>query len=240
MLILILTVATKEEMSQARLPLAYRDSCAHLLIPLNRCRYEEYYLPWKCEVRDILNSLVNWNFFVDMNLIFLLGNYRMRDTLTRNANTSSSRSVLRRWRNWRLRKRPRRVRSRGVSIQMGEGGKGERWKERKGEGERDYGYHLYREEETWYKDIQRQKEQHPVDWLTDWTESIGLFNSSLHHFLFDFIRFSLRYTHHIIPFFKSIHDRCTHHKTWNHCHPWRPEAIRPNRIPSQTDTDIIV
>ena len=44
------TAATKQEMSDARLPLAYRDSCAHLLIPLNRCRYEEYYLPWKCEV----------------------------------------------------------------------------------------------------------------------------------------------------------------------------------------------
>ncbi|KAK3209927.1 hypothetical protein GRF29_44g1057185 [Pseudopithomyces chartarum] len=41
--------ATREEMSAARLPLAYRDSCAHLLIPLNRCRFEEYYLPWKCE-----------------------------------------------------------------------------------------------------------------------------------------------------------------------------------------------
>jgi len=37
-------------MSAARLPLAYRDSCAHLLIPLNRCRHEEFYLPWKCEV----------------------------------------------------------------------------------------------------------------------------------------------------------------------------------------------
>jgi NADH dehydrogenase (ubiquinone) 1 beta subcomplex subunit 7 len=45
------TEATREEMSAARLPLAYRDSCAHLLIPLNRCRHEEYYLPWKCEVR---------------------------------------------------------------------------------------------------------------------------------------------------------------------------------------------
>jgi hypothetical protein len=42
--------ATREEMSAAKLPLAYRDSCGHLLIPLNRCRYEEYYLPWKCEV----------------------------------------------------------------------------------------------------------------------------------------------------------------------------------------------
>ncbi|EOO04184.1 putative nadh-ubiquinone oxidoreductase b18 subunit protein [Phaeoacremonium minimum UCRPA7] len=41
--------ATREEMSAAKLPLAYRDNCAHLLIPLNRCRFETYYLPWKCE-----------------------------------------------------------------------------------------------------------------------------------------------------------------------------------------------
>ncbi|KAK3672371.1 hypothetical protein LTR78_007678 [Recurvomyces mirabilis] len=40
--------ATREQMSEARVPLAYRDACAHLLIPLNRCRYESYYLPWKC------------------------------------------------------------------------------------------------------------------------------------------------------------------------------------------------
>lgn len=39
-----------EEMSAARLPLAYRDTCAHLLVPLNRCRYDTFYLPWKCEV----------------------------------------------------------------------------------------------------------------------------------------------------------------------------------------------
>ncbi|KAI4736523.1 hypothetical protein E4T44_15250 [Aureobasidium sp. EXF-8845] len=44
------TPASREEMSDARLPLAYRDTCAHLLIPLNRCRHNEYYLPWKCEV----------------------------------------------------------------------------------------------------------------------------------------------------------------------------------------------
>ncbi|KAK2754703.1 hypothetical protein FQN54_006836 [Arachnomyces sp. PD_36] len=43
------TTPSAQAMSDARLPLAYRDSCAHLLIPLNRCRYEEYYLPWKCE-----------------------------------------------------------------------------------------------------------------------------------------------------------------------------------------------
>ncbi|KAK3722451.1 hypothetical protein LTR37_002443 [Vermiconidia calcicola] len=43
------TQATREEMSAARLPLAYRDSCAHLLIPLNKCRYDNYFLPWRCE-----------------------------------------------------------------------------------------------------------------------------------------------------------------------------------------------
>ncbi|MCJ1448816.1 MAG: hypothetical protein MMC23_009335 [Stictis urceolatum] len=41
--------ATREEMAKAQLPLAYRDNCAHLLIPLNKCRKETYYLPWKCE-----------------------------------------------------------------------------------------------------------------------------------------------------------------------------------------------
>ncbi|KAK5112071.1 hypothetical protein LTR85_011652 [Meristemomyces frigidus] len=43
--------ATREEMSAARLPLAYRDSCAHLLIPLNKCRYDNYYMAWRCMVR---------------------------------------------------------------------------------------------------------------------------------------------------------------------------------------------
>ncbi|KAI1501339.1 NADH-ubiquinone oxidoreductase B18 subunit-domain-containing protein [Biscogniauxia marginata] len=41
--------ATREEMRDAKVPLAYRDSCANLLIPLNRCRGDTYYLPWKCE-----------------------------------------------------------------------------------------------------------------------------------------------------------------------------------------------
>ncbi|KAH8424272.1 NADH dehydrogenase [ubiquinone] 1 beta subcomplex subunit 7 [Aspergillus melleus] len=43
------TTASRQEMSDARLPIQYRDTCAHLLIPLNRCRQQEYYLPWKCE-----------------------------------------------------------------------------------------------------------------------------------------------------------------------------------------------
>ncbi|RUP45085.1 NADH-ubiquinone oxidoreductase B18 subunit-domain-containing protein [Jimgerdemannia flammicorona] len=36
-------------MADARIPLEYRDYCAHLLIPLNKCRYQTFYLPWKCE-----------------------------------------------------------------------------------------------------------------------------------------------------------------------------------------------
>lgn len=40
--------ATNDEMKAARLDIAYRDYCAHLLIPLNKCRHETFYLPWKC------------------------------------------------------------------------------------------------------------------------------------------------------------------------------------------------
>ena len=40
--------ATAAQMSAARLDVAYRDYCAHLLIPLNACRHETFYLPWKC------------------------------------------------------------------------------------------------------------------------------------------------------------------------------------------------
>ncbi|CAN1152087.1 NADH dehydrogenase [ubiquinone] 1 beta subcomplex subunit 7, partial [Linum perenne] len=42
-------IATQAEMVEARVPMAYRDQCAHLLIPLNKCRQSEFYLPWKCE-----------------------------------------------------------------------------------------------------------------------------------------------------------------------------------------------
>ncbi|KIX05499.1 uncharacterized protein Z518_06371 [Rhinocladiella mackenziei CBS 650.93] len=41
--------ASREAMSEARLPLQYRDSCANLLIPLNKCRHETAWMPWKCE-----------------------------------------------------------------------------------------------------------------------------------------------------------------------------------------------
>lgn len=41
-------VATAEEMRAARIDPAFRDYCAHLLIPLNECRHRTAYLPWKC------------------------------------------------------------------------------------------------------------------------------------------------------------------------------------------------
>lgn len=37
-------------MSANKVPLPYRDSCAHLLIPLNNCRFDNFYLPWRCMV----------------------------------------------------------------------------------------------------------------------------------------------------------------------------------------------
>jgi NADH dehydrogenase (ubiquinone) 1 beta subcomplex subunit 7 len=40
--------ATHAEMREARVPIAMRDYCAHLLIPLNKCRQATMYLPWKC------------------------------------------------------------------------------------------------------------------------------------------------------------------------------------------------
>jgi NADH dehydrogenase (ubiquinone) 1 beta subcomplex subunit 7 len=33
-----------------QVPPQFRDFCAHLLVPLNRCRLGTGFLPWKCEV----------------------------------------------------------------------------------------------------------------------------------------------------------------------------------------------
>ena len=41
--------AAQEEVKKARVPMANRDYCVDVLIPLNECRRENYYLPWKCE-----------------------------------------------------------------------------------------------------------------------------------------------------------------------------------------------
>ncbi|CAO1615956.1 unnamed protein product [Sympodiomycopsis kandeliae] len=40
--------ASLEECQAARLPLAWRDQCSALAIPLNKCRKQTLYAPWKC------------------------------------------------------------------------------------------------------------------------------------------------------------------------------------------------
>lgn len=104
-------------MRDAKLPIAYRDSCANLLIPLNNCRFETYYLPWKCEVglydfyglseqdasteenrlgkpslrHDIHGTLVDgYRTYAD-------GKNSKRDTHMKSASTSNSRSGWPRW-----------------------------------------------------------------------------------------------------------------------------------------------
>lgn len=39
---------TRQQMKDARLPLNFRDYCAHILIPLNECRRETWFSPYKC------------------------------------------------------------------------------------------------------------------------------------------------------------------------------------------------
>lgn len=41
--------ATPEAMMDAKIDIAFRDQCAGLLIPLNKCRRATYYAPYKCE-----------------------------------------------------------------------------------------------------------------------------------------------------------------------------------------------
>ncbi|ETW84650.1 hypothetical protein HETIRDRAFT_314750 [Heterobasidion irregulare TC 32-1] len=43
------TTASQEELKTNKVPIAWRDQCSALLIPLNVCRKDKYYLPWECE-----------------------------------------------------------------------------------------------------------------------------------------------------------------------------------------------
>jgi NADH dehydrogenase (ubiquinone) 1 beta subcomplex subunit 7 len=38
-----------EAIKAARVPIANRDKCAHLLIPLNKCRRASYFSPYACQ-----------------------------------------------------------------------------------------------------------------------------------------------------------------------------------------------
>jgi hypothetical protein len=56
---------TAEEMSAARLPMAYRDGCAGLLIPLNKCRRESWYAPWSCQEERHSYEKCQYNDFME-------------------------------------------------------------------------------------------------------------------------------------------------------------------------------
>ncbi|KAL8343416.1 hypothetical protein RB601_004344 [Gaeumannomyces tritici] len=94
--------ATREEMRDANLPIQYRDSCAHLLIPLNRCRSATYYLPWKCEVRPAETATAGSE-IVSKSPRHVsaraadTARYRTRGTATKSASTTSSSSGWPRW-----------------------------------------------------------------------------------------------------------------------------------------------
>ncbi|CAK0786252.1 hypothetical protein CVIRNUC_009465 [Coccomyxa viridis] len=40
---------SQEELRKEKVFVGHRDFCAHLLVPLNKCRRKTLYLPWKCE-----------------------------------------------------------------------------------------------------------------------------------------------------------------------------------------------
>jgi len=42
-------MATPQEMADNNVPMHVRDYCAHILIPLNKCRRKTMYFPGKCE-----------------------------------------------------------------------------------------------------------------------------------------------------------------------------------------------
>ena len=47
-IILTLIIVSHDEMKKNQIPIPFRDRCAKLLIPLNKCRKNGGYLPWTC------------------------------------------------------------------------------------------------------------------------------------------------------------------------------------------------
>eukprot|EP00030_Apusomonadida_sp_AF-17_P001098 a179382_244.p2 GENE.a179382_244~~a179382_244.p2 ORF type:complete len:108 (+),score=25.19 a179382_244:48-326(+) len=39
---------SEAELDAAHIDHSFRDSCAHILVPLNKCRRETKFAPWKC------------------------------------------------------------------------------------------------------------------------------------------------------------------------------------------------
>lgn len=51
---------TWEEMNEAELSYKHRDYCAHLFIPLRKCKQQNYYSPWACKAEHHLWELCQY------------------------------------------------------------------------------------------------------------------------------------------------------------------------------------
>jgi len=61
-----------EELALNQIPQQNRDVCAHLLIPLNRCRRANFYLPFKChDERHSYEACLYKEYIVMAALVFL-------------------------------------------------------------------------------------------------------------------------------------------------------------------------
>ncbi|KAG5727525.1 hypothetical protein E4T56_gene12225 [Termitomyces sp. T112] len=43
------TTASQADLKAHQVPLGWRDSCSALLLPLNVCRKQNFYMPWECD-----------------------------------------------------------------------------------------------------------------------------------------------------------------------------------------------
>jgi NADH dehydrogenase (ubiquinone) 1 beta subcomplex subunit 7 len=73
-------VATEEQLQRAKIPVAYRDYCSHLLIALNDCRLKEYWMPWKCEHERHSYEMCEYDEYVFFFLLARLFLYRTKLT----------------------------------------------------------------------------------------------------------------------------------------------------------------
>lgn len=60
-----------EELRKNHVPLAYRDVCAHLLIPLNKCREQTRFMPWKCEDERHTYEKCQYELYVHIRITLL-------------------------------------------------------------------------------------------------------------------------------------------------------------------------
>uniref|UniRef100_A0A1J3JUN4 NADH dehydrogenase [ubiquinone] 1 beta subcomplex subunit 7 n=1 Tax=Noccaea caerulescens TaxID=107243 RepID=A0A1J3JUN4_NOCCA len=56
---------SRAELFEQRIPLPFRDYCAHLLIPLNKCRHEHLHMKWACEHEKHEYETCHWQWYKD-------------------------------------------------------------------------------------------------------------------------------------------------------------------------------